>query len=529
MQIIEKQGFIKPALTKLFFSVCTKLILLLVFFILTNITVHAQVNPASVNYRYVINEGTMDSSMPFARGGNSTLSAHGFRFSCIPSHFSYDDPVVFPGQPGRAHLHMFFGNTLTDYNSTSQSILNTGASTCGGGIENRSSYWVPAVINEAGEVVLPRQIMNYYKSWVSDRSQLRPIPNGLQILADDTILGSRGVVVAEPGRPEQTWSGSIRVSDHDGLSVEIIFPDCIAVDRNGNPILSSPGGTSHVAYSRGAAGCPPSHPYLIPQLTQTMNWRNVPYESNWMLSSDPSPAEKGTTAHADYVAAWNPEALRIMVDCVRDGYRECGPEITSTMERDFTTTAYGEDAYRWLILRDDANATPLGVWPSYINTPGHNQTNHHSNMHTGNIIPTPTPTPTPTQIIQEQHNHSQDQKSISTETTQKTSRIITNENLNVRNEPAGKEIITVMPSRSTGTVLSTHAVQKDGNEWIKVQFDNSTTGYVAKGFTTNLVNNDISSTRNLRLSKEQEDTIRREINRLLQQLELLQSLLRQLQ
>ena len=51
-----------------------------------------------------------------------------FRVPCAVSHFSFNDPIVHPGKPGASHLHMFFGNTGTDANSTVDSILNSGNS-----------------------------------------------------------------------------------------------------------------------------------------------------------------------------------------------------------------------------------------------------------------------------------------------------------------------------------------------------------------------------------------------------------------
>ena len=66
-----------------------------------------------------------------------------FRVTCEVSHFAYDDPIVFPGQPGAAHLHMFFGNTEANAYSTFDSLLNTGTSTCNGQDLNRTAYWVP--------------------------------------------------------------------------------------------------------------------------------------------------------------------------------------------------------------------------------------------------------------------------------------------------------------------------------------------------------------------------------------------------
>jgi Domain of unknown function (DUF1996) len=59
----------------------------------------------------------------------------------------YDDPILFPGQVGKLHLHTFFGNTRTSANSTALSIAQTGNSTCAGRIANRSAYWVPTLID----------------------------------------------------------------------------------------------------------------------------------------------------------------------------------------------------------------------------------------------------------------------------------------------------------------------------------------------------------------------------------------------
>ena len=77
-----------------------------------------------------------------------------FRFICQAAHLGYDDPIVYPGQPGKSHLHQFFGNTLTDANSTFASLRGTGDSTCMGPL-NRSAYWIPAMMNGKDGVIRP--------------------------------------------------------------------------------------------------------------------------------------------------------------------------------------------------------------------------------------------------------------------------------------------------------------------------------------------------------------------------------------
>ena len=41
-----------------------------------------------------------------------------FRFVCSAGQLLHDDPIVYPGQPGKSHLHQFYGNTGANASST---------------------------------------------------------------------------------------------------------------------------------------------------------------------------------------------------------------------------------------------------------------------------------------------------------------------------------------------------------------------------------------------------------------------------
>ena len=84
-------------------------------------------------------------------GGAPRFGAGNFRVSCQYSHFSYDDPILKPGQQGAAHLHMFFGKTNADYNTNKDNIASSGGGTCNGFALNRSAYWTPALLNKSGK------------------------------------------------------------------------------------------------------------------------------------------------------------------------------------------------------------------------------------------------------------------------------------------------------------------------------------------------------------------------------------------
>ena len=97
-------------------------------------------------------------------GGVHTDGSGSFRTTCSLAKFAFEDPIVYPGRSGVSHLHMFFGNTAMDANTTTASIVDAGNSTCRGGILNRTAYWTPAVIDGNGVTVMPEEGTFYYKT-----------------------------------------------------------------------------------------------------------------------------------------------------------------------------------------------------------------------------------------------------------------------------------------------------------------------------------------------------------------------------
>jgi hypothetical protein len=110
-----------------------------------------------------------------------------FRTVCKFSHMNFDDPIVFPGKQGASHLHTFFGNTLTDFSSTKDSLFNSGNSTCRGGTANRTAYWVPALLDADGKPQAPDESNFYYKSgyFGIEPGNIHAFPTGLRMVAGD--------------------------------------------------------------------------------------------------------------------------------------------------------------------------------------------------------------------------------------------------------------------------------------------------------------------------------------------------------
>jgi Domain of unknown function (DUF1996) len=232
-----------------------------------------------------------------------------FRETCTFSHMSFDDPIVFPGQPGVSHLHTFFGNAATAADSTVASIANAGNSTCAGGILNRSAYWVPAMIDTTdGRPMMPTTSLVYYKTgYLGVRSaDVKPMPAGLRMIAGDPTASSAQPLVARyacVGGTDNNWYNSIPSCPvGTQLIMSVLFPQCWDGVN-----LDSPDHKSHMAYAWG--GCPSTHPVPLPEVVYQIRYDVTAASptTGWRLSSDNYDTSKpgGYSGHADWFMGWD--------------------------------------------------------------------------------------------------------------------------------------------------------------------------------------------------------------------------------
>lgn len=246
------------------------------------------------------------------RGVPSDIGA--FRIPCAPSHFAFDDPIVAPGQPGAAHLHMFFGNTLTDASSTAASIASTGNSTCAGGTANRTAYWVPALLDGNGVPVLPDFQIFYYKTGYGGvaPADVRPMPPGLRMISGDknataaqsmAYWGCNEVYIGHFGSIREVLADP-RCGPGKHLVMSVEFPQCWDGAN-----LDAPDHKSHLAFASG--GCPASHPVPLPVITFNIDFL-IPASgtAGWHLSSDNYDYARlggGFSVHGDWFNGWDPQ------------------------------------------------------------------------------------------------------------------------------------------------------------------------------------------------------------------------------
>jgi Domain of unknown function (DUF1996) len=267
----------------------------------------------------------------YADAGSGKLRGNNFYANCRFSHTGNDDPIVYPGEPGRSHHHTFFGNRSTDAYSTLAS-LREARTTCKPRADT-GAYWVPTLYQD-GREVRPSKGQFYYN--LRSYTDMHPFPAGLKMVAGDQHAhhpqslrvtywacgGSAGVRVKKgsaapetcpvvrrnfksfvrrcPTCPVEPRTFPARIQTYVELHVD--FPDCWDGSR-----LDSPDHQSHMAYSRDYV-CPGSHPVKVPLIRALIRYPITDGRSLELASGGQ------LTGHADFVNAWDQRVFAKLVD-----------------------------------------------------------------------------------------------------------------------------------------------------------------------------------------------------------------------
>lgn len=249
-------------------------------------------------------------------------SWHGsFQVACRSSHANFDDPIVYPGKPGAAHHHDFFGNTTTDAHSTRANLAGKPTTCSRPG--DKAAYWTPSLYND-GKRVKPDRLIAYYRTTrIKDVETIKAFPRGLRMIAGDHM--------ASAARPQSTRYVNWKCGDGldgtatpparcgDLLRLRVEFPNCWD-GRN----LDSANHKSHMTYAPSSGrGCPSSHPIAVPSLHLNFYWkvrgplRNVELSSGGVHS-----------AHADFFNSWRQKAQKRLVRQCLNRSMVCGSTLS---------------------------------------------------------------------------------------------------------------------------------------------------------------------------------------------------------
>ncbi len=302
--------------------------------------------------------GNPEQSFPVVAGGQ-------FRTSCEFGGFFYDDSVVFPDQPGRAHLHMYFGNTDVNAYTTAETLTDSGSSTCNGQALNRTAYWVPAMISDTHQTAqIPERIVVYYKGEGLARGASEPYDYGMIQIAPGNgtpgvaevginVGGAQGDVEYKctdnfsggvlasgvnqipncPGTLAQTTYGGTFPGLRTVLEMEIKLWNCFDSSLPSNDLNGWRAATTGGWFF---SNCGPNfgsttNDRTFPNVTYFVNYVIPPDDNaaNWSLASDWSKTSvvsggtptltgnRGHSLHADWQGAWHPDINQEWIDnCV---------------------------------------------------------------------------------------------------------------------------------------------------------------------------------------------------------------------
>jgi hypothetical protein len=109
-----------------------------------------------------------------------------FSVQCTPGMLAQIDPLVAPGVPVSAHMHLFFGNQSVTPDSTTASMTAATTTTCQIPADT-AGIWAPApFIN--GQHITPSFIADYWTS--VPNHQVQPWPAGLYFVGPPSALGA---------------------------------------------------------------------------------------------------------------------------------------------------------------------------------------------------------------------------------------------------------------------------------------------------------------------------------------------------
>jgi hypothetical protein len=270
--------------------------------------------------------GAPEAGTSWAAYGHGLHGAN-FWVKCAFSHISNDDPIVYPGQPGRSHSHTFFGNRSTDAFSTVKS-LRAAATTCKHR-DDTAAYWIPTLFLD-GKAVRPASVGVYHR--MKSKGRIQSFPPGLKMIAGNagadrpqseritfwTCWMHSGPFRSVPTCPGKGASGGLRTGVPAVLTLHVNFPECWDGKH-----LDSPDHRSHMAYGPSTGTCPRSHPIQLPAISLYIAYP-IKGGPGVELSSGGR-----YSAHADFINAWNQRALRrVVASCSRPGAKAaCAEDV----------------------------------------------------------------------------------------------------------------------------------------------------------------------------------------------------------
>ncbi|KAF2877646.1 secreted protein [Massariosphaeria phaeospora] len=225
------------------------------------------------------------------------------------------DPIVFPGQHNKSHLHSFYGSDAVTIDTKTSAELQSGC-TAAENPNDLSVYWTPTVLYQKGSTWEPVPVSRFsaYYSLGDTKAEV-PIPQNLQMVAGNAQAQTADTMVAEAhsewfcegsdgGPLDKNGFPSKACTTH--LQQLLYFPNCVDTT------------TLKTAYKAGRPGaykaCP-AGTKAMPQLRFSIRYdvrKALPggWSGTAPLQLACGPAH---CSHGDFINGWTADAALNMV------------------------------------------------------------------------------------------------------------------------------------------------------------------------------------------------------------------------
>lgn len=244
--------------------------------------------------------------------------AHAYTQVNVASPFMYKniDPIVFPGQYDKSHLHSFFGSDAVTINTKTSAELQKGCTN----VENPndlSVYWVPTLLYQKGDSREPVPVMRFsaYYSLGDNKAEV-PIPQNLQMVAGSATATTADAMPAEAHSEWFCENGGGGEADKNGfpsstcnthLQQLLYFPNCVNTE------------TLETAYKSGQPGnykaCPDGMK-AMPQLRFSIRYDLRKVLPDGWSGTAPLQLACGNAfcSHGDFINGWTEDAAQNIVE-----------------------------------------------------------------------------------------------------------------------------------------------------------------------------------------------------------------------
>ncbi|KAK2040429.1 secreted protein [Colletotrichum somersetense] len=229
------------------------------------------------------------------------------------------DPIVFPGQYDKSHLHSFFGSDAVTINTSTSAELQKGC-TNADNPNDLSVYWIPTPLytTDGGKTYAPMPVSRFSAYYnLGETPAEVPIPQNLKMVAGDADARSRDAMIAGAQAEWACENGGGESLDANGFPSTtcgthvhqlLYFPQCVNTD------------TLETAYKDRRGGSCPAGMKSMPQLRFSVRYDVRKVLPDGWAGTAPFKLACGPAwcSHGDFVNGWTEEAAANMVATTRD-------------------------------------------------------------------------------------------------------------------------------------------------------------------------------------------------------------------